>query len=79
MLCGDGLGVYIKSHPRGVEASGRPNLELHFSISSISRLKARESVVGVVNDLKKELGGLWGASYRFCMKISNEVHSQSCT
>lgn len=48
-------GVYIKSHPRGVEATGRPNLELHFSISSISRLKARESVVGAVNDLKKEL------------------------
>lgn len=48
-------GVYVKSHPRGVEASGRPNLELHFSISSISRLKARESVVGAVNDLKKEL------------------------
>lgn len=48
-------GVYVKSHPRGVEASGRPNLELHFSISSISRLKARESVVGAVNDMKKEL------------------------
>jgi molybdopterin-biosynthesis enzyme MoeA-like protein len=48
-------GVYVKSHPRGVEASGRPNLELHFSISSKSRLKARESVVGAVNDLKKEL------------------------
>ena len=48
-------GVYIKSHPRGVEASGRPNLDLHFSISSVSRLRARESVVGAVNDLKKDL------------------------
>ena len=48
-------GVYVKSHPRGIEASGRPNLELHFSMSSISGLKARESVVGAINDLKKEL------------------------
>jgi nicotinamide-nucleotide amidase len=48
-------GVYIKSHPRGAEANGRPNIELHFSTSGVSRKRAKESVRGAVVALKKEL------------------------
>ncbi|MGD0176370.1 MAG: molybdopterin-binding protein [Candidatus Bathyarchaeia archaeon] len=48
-------GVYVKSHPRGIEASGRPNIELHFSTSSTSPLRARRSVFGAVKDLRKQL------------------------
>lgn len=48
-------GVYIKSHPRGVEAGGRPNIELHFSTSSTTPRKAKKSVLGAVSALKREL------------------------
>lgn len=48
-------GVYVKSHPRGVEASGRPNIELHLSKSSTSLLKTRQSIFGAVKDLRKQL------------------------
>jgi molybdenum cofactor synthesis domain-containing protein len=48
-------GVYIKSHPRGVEAGGWPIIELHFSISSTKPRMAKQSVLGSVRALKKEL------------------------
>ena len=48
-------GVYIKSHPRGVEAGGRPVIELHFSISSTTPRIARRTVLGSVSALKGEL------------------------
>ncbi len=48
-------GVYVKSHPRGVEASGRPFIELHFSITSTTPRKARQFVIGAVTDLRQEL------------------------
>lgn len=48
-------GVYIKSHPRGVEANGRPNIELHFSISAASRERAKRSVSGAVEAMRKDL------------------------
>jgi nicotinamide-nucleotide amidase len=48
-------GVYIKSHPRGVGANGRPNIELHFSTFGVSSKSAKESVRGAVVALKKEL------------------------
>ncbi len=48
-------GVYIKSHPRGVEAGGRPNIELHFSMSSEELHNARRSVIGAVDAMTREL------------------------
>lgn len=47
--------VYLKSHPRGIEASGRPRIELHFSTSSTSPLKATRSVFGAVKDVTRQL------------------------
>ncbi len=47
--------VYIKSHPRGVEAGGRPVIELQFSISSTTPRTARRTVLGSVSALKGEL------------------------
>lgn len=51
----DWPGVYIKSHPRGVEASGRPFIELHFSISSHNRRRAEQDILNAVSDLISEL------------------------
>ncbi len=48
-------GVYIKSHPRGVEKNGRPTIEIHFSISSATPRMARQSVFGAAREVKKEL------------------------
>ena len=48
-------GVYIKSHPRGVEASGRPHIELHFSTFSSKQMKGVQAVSGAVKEMKKEL------------------------
>ncbi len=48
-------GVYIKSHPRGVEASGRAHIELHFSIFSQKKTLAKESVNGALKEMKREL------------------------
>ena len=48
-------GVYIKSHPRGVERNGRPTIEIHFSISSKTPRMAKQSILGAVSDLKKGL------------------------
>ncbi len=48
-------GVYIKSHPGGVEAGGPPIIELHFSTSSTTPRKAKKSVLDAVSAFKKEL------------------------
>ena len=48
-------GVYIKSHPRGVEASGRPHIELHFSIFSQKKTLARQSMDGALKEMKRQL------------------------
>jgi nicotinamide-nucleotide amidase len=48
-------GVYIKSHPRGVEANGRPNLELHFSISSTEPRRAERILSRAIRNLVDEL------------------------
>ena len=56
-------GVYIKSHPRGVEAGGRPFIELHFSISSSDPKGAERILHGATRDLKmrlKDCGGRIG-------------------
>jgi molybdopterin-biosynthesis enzyme MoeA-like protein len=47
--------VYIKSHPRGVEASGRPHIELHFSTFSSKQMKGVQAVGGAVKEMKREL------------------------
>jgi molybdenum cofactor synthesis domain-containing protein len=48
-------GVYIKSHPRGVEASGRPHIELHFSTFSSKQMRAAQAVGGALKEMKGEL------------------------
>ena len=48
-------GVYIKSHPRGVEASGRPHIELHFSTFSNKQRREMQAIQGAVKEMKKEL------------------------
>lgn len=48
-------GVYIKSHPRGVEASGRPHIELHFSIFSKKKTIATQTMGGALKEMKREL------------------------
>ena len=48
-------GVYIKSHPRGVEASGRPHIELHFSTLSRKPMRAAQIVGSAFKEMKKEL------------------------
>jgi molybdenum cofactor synthesis domain-containing protein len=48
-------GVYVKSHPRGVEAGGRPFIELHFSTSSANPLRAKRLVKDAVHMVREEL------------------------
>jgi molybdenum cofactor synthesis domain-containing protein len=48
-------GVYIKSHPRGVEANGRPHIELHFSTFSIKQMRGTQAVGGALKEMKREL------------------------
>jgi molybdopterin-biosynthesis enzyme MoeA-like protein len=48
-------GVYIKSHPRGFEASSRPRIELHLSTFSKTPKKAEESVSRAVAEIRREL------------------------
>jgi molybdenum cofactor synthesis domain-containing protein len=48
-------GVYIKSHPRGVEANGRAHLELHFSISTSEPKRAGRVLSAAIRDLMDEL------------------------
>jgi len=47
-------GVYIKSHPRGVE-NGVSKIELHFSTFSSSEATAHRTVRGAISAMKKEL------------------------
>lgn len=47
--------VYIKSHPRGVEAGGRPFIELHFSISSSDPKRAEKILLDAMRDLANRL------------------------
>lgn len=51
-------GVYIKSHPRGVEASGRPHIQLHFSIFSKKKTIATQTMGGALKEMKRELRGV---------------------
>lgn len=53
-------GVYIKSHPRGVEASGRPHIELHISISSSDQIRAEKILKRVMEALRDEISKLRG-------------------
>ncbi len=53
-------GVYIKSHPRGVEASGRPHIELHFSTFSKSQTRATHTVSGALKEMRRELRTVGG-------------------
>jgi nicotinamide-nucleotide amidase len=46
--------VYIKSHPRGVEA-GKPFIELHFSTSSSNAQRAEREMQRAVSNLSKAL------------------------
>jgi nicotinamide-nucleotide amidase len=48
-------GVYIKSHPRGVEASGRPHIELHFSTFSSKQMRGAKDVGGALGEMRREL------------------------
>jgi len=48
-------GVYIKSHPRGAEANGRPHIELHFSTFSGKPTRGTQSISGALKEMKKEL------------------------
>jgi len=52
--------VYIKSHPKGVEASGRPYIELHLSISSLNPMLAEKSLKRVMEALRDEISNLRG-------------------
>jgi molybdenum cofactor synthesis domain-containing protein len=54
-VMGDWPGVYIKSHPRGVEASGRPFIELHFSISSSNQTRAEQTLLNAISELIRQL------------------------
>lgn len=48
-------GVYIKSHPRGIEASGRPHIELHFSMSASEPNTAGRTLSGASHYLTNRL------------------------
>lgn len=47
-------GVYIKSHPRGIE-NDRPQIELHFSTFAPVRATGIRTLRAAVNEMKKEL------------------------
>ena len=48
------IGVYIKSHPRGIEKN-RSQIELHFSTFAPTRSAGVRSMRKAVNEMKKEL------------------------
>ncbi len=48
-------GVYIKSHPRGIEGNGRPRIELHFSIFALDSAKAEKILRGAIRDAVMQL------------------------
>jgi len=47
----DNSGVYIKSHPRGAE--NKPNIEIHFSITSTDSQKSQEKLEAAANQLSQ--------------------------
>ncbi|HLC01360.1 MAG TPA: molybdopterin-binding protein, partial [Candidatus Bathyarchaeia archaeon] len=47
----DNSGVYIKSHPRGAE--NKPNIEIHFSITSTNNQKSQEKLEVAANQLSQ--------------------------
>lgn len=51
-------GVYIKSHPRGIDAKGRPKIELHLSIASERHREARLKVRRASAEARKRLTDL---------------------
>jgi len=51
-------GVYIKSHPRGIEGNGRPRIELHLSISAPNSTKADHALRGAMKDAMAQLRDL---------------------
>lgn len=56
-------GVYVKSHPRGVEAGGRPHIELHLSTRSPDASETERILLGASQELASRLKGL-GAKIR---------------
>ena len=48
-------GVYIKSHPRGIESGGRPRIELHFSISTWDSERAHKILLSAMTDTLMKL------------------------
>ena len=48
-------GIYIKSHPRGVEGRGRPHIELHFSISASNSARAEQVLLDAMTDTIRQL------------------------
>ena len=50
-------GVYIKSHPRGIESGGRPRIELHFSISTSDSARAQNILLAAMTDTIMKLKG----------------------
>jgi len=48
-------GVYIKSHPRGIETGGRPHIDLHFSITAQDSRRAKKHVLSASRDLAQRL------------------------
>lgn len=53
-------GVYIKSHPRGIEAGGHPFIHLHFSMSSSNERKAERVLDQAVCEAIEGLSRLGG-------------------
>jgi molybdopterin-biosynthesis enzyme MoeA-like protein len=47
-------GIYIKSHPRGIEKE-RPQIELHFSTFASSRAIGARALHGAVEEMRSEL------------------------
>ena len=56
-VMGKSRGVYIKSHPRGIEKSGKAKIELHFQISGKSRRLAMTQLEHAVSMMKTKLRG----------------------
>lgn len=49
--------VYIKSHPRGIEKTGRARIELHFQVIATSERKAKVQLEQAVKMMKRKLRG----------------------
>jgi molybdenum cofactor synthesis domain-containing protein len=49
--------VYIKSHPRGIEKTGRARIELHFQVTATSEKKAKVQLGQAVTMTKRKLRG----------------------